>query len=685
MRMSGPDYHNANIPVSNSGFLDVLGCAAPVDAWLWTTAFIGNPDGHPGWHGSPYDGTPHARAVVDSYGRQNTYFSTAALFEQDELVQEKGVTSTRRVVRRRKKHFARLLALVVDDANPDDLLAPPSWVLNTSPGRKQVGFFLDGDDPDCADIQLVDVLVTRMATMGLIGGDRSGNNAVRYVRLPQGENQKPRPTGHFTVNLAKWDPETRYSLADAAAALEINLDELRVIAATPGHQVSAGSIQGEQDDKLNQATQNIISGSDLHDSINILAASLIASGTHPGAIVNTIRALMNNSRAPRDERWTARYNDIPRSVDTAFQKFGQPGISLPDTTTIDPDTGEILREPLFRKAGSLLTNLKPVQYVVDGYLETDAISMIFGPSGSGKSFIALAFACSVASGTAWFGMPVKQGPVFVIIGEGLNGYARRIAAWSKQYQVNLTEAPLYISRRAIQLSNQAAALELAAEIDQMSRDTGVQPALVIVDTVARNFGDGDENSTKDMSAFVANIDLYLKNRYKANIMLVHHTGHDGERARGSSALKAALDQEFRVSGVSGRPRFECTKMKDAEVPLERTFKITGVTLGTDADGIDITGAVIVSDGSPLEFQVGSRSDGKAITAGDIVKMIIDHVKGYEQLAIALQCGAKAARTATEKTQQAGLLEKRGRWFTLSADGLKQACACCWVTSDWQPL
>jgi len=32
--------------------------------------------------------------------------------------------------------------------------------------------------------------------------------------------------------------------------------------------------------------------------------------------------------------------------------------------------------------------------------------------------------------------------------------------------------------------------------------TGSSPVLVVIDTVARNFGPGDENSTKDMSTFI---------------------------------------------------------------------------------------------------------------------------------------------------------------------------------------
>lgn len=667
--MMTSEHQNAYASVTNSQFLAELARPLPADSLLWIVGFIGNPDGYLGWRGHEYDGSPSAIAEVDRYSRQNAYFSTAALRYIDGQIH------------RRKAHFSRLLALVVDDANPDDLESPASWVLNTSPGKRQVGFFLDEEDPDCADLGLVDALVTRMATMGLIGGDRSGNNAVRYVRLPQGENQKPRPSGSFQCKLLCWAPDVRYTLADAAAALAIDLDEIRAAAHSPQPE-GTGTIHGDQDEKLGQATQNVIAGTDLHDSVNIIAASLIASGTHPGTVVNHLRALMNSSQAPRNERWAARYNDIARSVETAFQKFRQP--SSTPTVVVDPSTGEILQEPLLRKVGDLLADLRPIEFVVDKYLETDALALVFGPPGSGKSFVSFDIACCVATGTPWHGMAVKKGSVILVVGEGLNGVGRRLKAWSIHNQVSLDDAPLYLSRHAVALGDQNAAINLAAEIDRIATADSLAPSLIVIDTLNRNFGDGDENSTQDMSRFVTNVDLYLRKRYRSNVCVVHHSGHDGSRARGSSALKAALDQEFMVSASGPHLKFECTKMKDAEQPIHRTFKITQVTIGTDAEGLEITGATIIPDGSPLEFQVGSRRDGGSITASHIVKAIIDGTDGLVPMQEALNCGQSAVRGAIEKTVQSGLIEKvkGGRWYRLTQDGIQQARSAGWIGDNY---
>jgi len=69
--------------------------------------------------------------------------------------------------------------------------------------------------------------------------------------------------------------------------------------------------------------QNILTGRELHDSITILAAKMIASGMNSGAVINQLRGLMEISTASKDERWRARVSEIPAAVDSAVEKFGK--------------------------------------------------------------------------------------------------------------------------------------------------------------------------------------------------------------------------------------------------------------------------------------------------------------------------------------------------------------------------
>ena len=70
-------------------------------------------------------------------------------------------------------------------------------------------------------------------------------------------------------------------------------------------------------DQWGHLQANIIAGRALHDSIRDLAIRLVMSGMSGGAAVNMLRGLMEQSVAPRNERWQARYNDIPRAVSSA--------------------------------------------------------------------------------------------------------------------------------------------------------------------------------------------------------------------------------------------------------------------------------------------------------------------------------------------------------------------------------
>ena len=238
--------------------------------------------------------------------------------------------------------------------------------------------------------------------------------------------------------------------------------------------------------------------------------------------------------------------------------------------------------------------LRAPEFLIDGLIETDTLGMIFGDPGSGKSFVAVDFALCVASGTPFNNRQVKQGSVFFIAGEGHNGMARRFYAWSKDRCVPLEGLPLFKSERAAQFLDVNSAITVAEAIDRMIKKFG-NPALIIVDTVARNFGPGDENSTLDMGGFITAIDQ-LKGRYPGiTILLVHHSGHsEKQRARGSIALKGALDCEFRVTKNENVLSLDCTKMKDADKPPTLHFTLDTIELNGD------TSSAVLKPTEPIE-------------------------------------------------------------------------------------
>ena len=237
--------------------------------------------------------------------------------------------------------------------------------------------------------------------------------------------------------------------------------------------------------------------------------------------------------------------------------------------------------------------VNPIAWLVQDYLEQSALAVLFGPPGKGKSFLALDLACCVATGKSFHGLEVQQGAVFYIAGEGLQGLARRVRAWSLHNAKSLDKVPLYISRGPAELDHSTQAARVAETIQLLVEACGQVPALIIIDTFARNFG-GDENSAADVGHFVREVDRHLRRNWNASVLILHHSGKDGERgARGSSALKGAVDVEYELSrnAKEGLITLTARKMKDAEEPPPLAFKLISIDIQDDVGG-QLTSAIL---------------------------------------------------------------------------------------------
>lgn len=279
----------------------------------------------------------------------------------------------------------------------------------------------------------------------------------------------------------------------------------------------------------------------------------------------------------------------------------------------------------FTMVGELVGQLKPIAWQVKGYLEADSLGLIYGPPKSGKSFLAIDWACCIATGTPWNGHPVQQGAVFYLAGEGHNGLSRRFTAWEKAKGVPLAAAPLAISDKAAPLTDRDAAAEVLHAINRMAEKHGA-PALIVVDTLARNFG-ADENSTEDMGRFVQHLDEIRAN-WKCTVLVVHHTGKDESRgARGNSSLTGAIDAGYLVKrDATGSVTFEPTEMKDAELPPPISFALESVKVPLiDEDGSDVFGAYLVPGGAPASPTRGRRRGKNQATAlAELARLAQEH-------------------------------------------------------------
>lgn len=574
--------------MTNSDFLaEVYGDLDPGQHG-WVCHFQADPSNAPPtvWAGRLYKGTPQQALLIDRCADDNTYFCTSVL-----TATEDGE------IARIKAAFVRLAVLVLDDVQLQDLQGY-SYAIQTSPGKHQVGILIDSDDVDAQDRRLVDLLMQALATRGYIKADKSGNNAVRYVRLPRGRNTKPRAAGEWQVRLESWTPQIRWSLEDACAAIGINLDHLRAastVETTRSASSPGPSSQGVHAGEMIAGLTGPIAERAYHDNITRLAASLVSNGMFPGAAVEFLRDLMHQVKpaGPEEEvrRWQARYDEIPRAVKSAEQfapEARQPKITvnlnLPKTQDGQDDTSALLMtlDQLQAKAGQ-------IKWQVKHMIPDNSLGMFFGASGTYKSFIALDHGLHVAHGLQWMGKKTTQGRVVYMAAEGGAGIYRRVHAWHQQHNLPLT-ANFHVCITPMVLSIDAHVDALASAIESLPSP----PRLVCIDTLSQTF-EGDENSATDISAYLRLINAKIRARFDCTVVVIHHSGHAAtERPRGSSAIIANVDflvGVYKPEGTAQMARLDVIKQKDGDRLANLTFKLNRVVLGHDEDGEELSSLV----------------------------------------------------------------------------------------------
>ena len=260
---------------------------------------------------------------------------------------------------------------------------------------------------------------------------------------------------------------------------------------------------------------------------------------------------------------------------------------------------------------ALRAQSESVRWCVKHVLPAASIGMLFGGSGTFKSFIALDAALHIVHGLPWMGRITQTGPVLYIAAEGGAGLWGRVDAWHRARNLSWEKAPLYVVPAAIDLTVDAWRVVDAAQT------VGVCPALVVVDTLSQTYA-GEENSANEMAAYLREIGLRFRALWGCTVLLVHHTGHQAtERPRGSSAIRANID--FLV-GVQRDEKemlatVSCQKQKDGDLFKDATFSLAVVGLGKDADGDDVTSLVARQLGTDDEVQQARQAEQQAGRGG----------------------------------------------------------------------
>lgn len=258
----------------------------------------------------------------------------------------------------------------------------------------------------------------------------------------------------------------------------------------------------------------------------------------------------------------------------------------------------------------LLRERQPLNWLVEHWIEAGTLAVLVGPEGSFKSFVAIDWSMSVATGRDWQGCRVSRGRVLYIAGEGRTGVIRRMRGWCQYHEA--TADDLLLGGSPIELVG----IHDADRIAELGRFE-----LVVIDTLARNFGPGNENDAQDMSRAVQHADR-IRELTGGTVLIVHHAPLEGRdegklRPRGSSALAGAADaiftcqydREAKVITVGN------VKQKDAMAAESRFLGFDVVDLGEqDNFGNEITTVVLRgTDSRPAaRLPAGSRHQRRLV-------------------------------------------------------------------------
>jgi hypothetical protein len=224
-------------------------------------------------------------------------------------------------------------------------------------------------------------------------------------------------------------------------------------------------------------------------------------------------------------------------------------------------------------------------WIVKGVLPKADLVVLYGESGSGKSFLALQLAAAISRGVQWRGRKVRQGRVVYLAAEGAGGFQLRCRAYAQAEGIELADLPLDIITDVPNLLLKDDALAVARAIGRAD--------VVVVDTWAQVTPGGNENSGEDMGKALSHC-RGIRRATGAVVLLVHHAGKDASKgARGWSGLRAAADAELEVVRSPVGRLLRTSKQKDGADDLEWGFALETVELGLDEDGDPITSCVVV--------------------------------------------------------------------------------------------
>jgi hypothetical protein len=269
-------------------------------------------------------------------------------------------------------------------------------------------------------------------------------------------------------------------------------------------------------------------------------------------------------------------------------------ISYPITDLLEIERREMLVPNLFLRKG---------------------VTTIAALSGAGKTTIMFSAGLYVAIGL-WGSELIKQRPLFWIAGEDQDGLRAIFEAWCLHNPGRHPDARFM--KEAVDFSND----EEVNKLIRLLEELGVAQPLIIADALADILGDLNEDKAHDINRIYRNI-WRVVNRFDACFVVLHHSGWDEKRERGSTAIRAKSDILILIVNFdveAGRIELKHRRLRGGK-PLNQFFLSAKLV---PVDGYLQPVPIVTGPLSELERVLNKPADMDEQHARELVQIMVQH-------------------------------------------------------------
>lgn len=271
-------------------------------------------------------------------------------------------------------------------------------------------------------------------------------------------------------------------------------------------------------------------------------------------------------------------------------------------------------------------------WAVEDIVPMAEISLIFGDSGTGKSFDAFDMGMCIARGLPFNGHNVEQGLVIYIAAEAGKGFGKRKRAYITQHGLSDDVSfPFYLmTKRPDFFTSDADIDAIMVEIKEIAAAYSVPLVCIVLDTLSALAPGMNENASQDVSLVRARL-VRLQERFRAAVILVHHKPKGGATPRGHGSLTAdfetTIEFETFMNKSTGRPVHKATvrKQREGKAGFSWWFSLPVIKVGQNKWGNDETSCAVV----PIENTSGKvhgfkMSDNDLLFMRSLFEALTDH-------------------------------------------------------------